>query len=302
MSSKIILIGKGHLGSILARQDLGVGMDNIIHWKEDIAKLDNRTIYDINPSFVINAAGKTDLPWCEANKEECWRCNVIEPVMLQRRLPASSVLIHLSSGCVWTGPFRPDGQPFCPMDHPTPACFYAWTKVASDSQLTIEAKVDSRRLFILRPRQVYSSSPSPRNTLSKLLSYDKLIDTPNSMTSSDLITRVIKHFIYVGLYGAPTQQIVNVYDRGISSPFMVGNLLAGAGLRKRPEKMEKSELDTWHKPRRVDVVMYDSYLESLHGITRRVEDELRDAIKEYAKNRRVRDLPPLKGMTSGGRE
>jgi hypothetical protein len=61
--------------------------------------------------------------------------------------------------------------------------------------------------------------------------------------------------------------------------------------------MEKSELDTWHKPRRVDVVMYDSYLESLHGITRRVEDELRDAIKEYAKNLRVRDLPPLKGMT-----
>ena len=290
MSIKTIIIGKGHLGTILAkafdpRSSLWINKEapRFMHWTDDLSKLDTRVLAGFQPDYVINAAGKTDLPWCEANKDECWRCNVIEPVMLQRRLPKHATLIHLSSGCVWTGPFRDDGQPFEPMDAPTPACFYAWTKVASDAQLMMEAENDLRQIFILRPRQVFSPADSPRNTLSKLLSYKRLIDTPNSMTSSDLIAEVIRKIIYPVVPRARERRIMNVYNSGITSPFLVGRMLAKAGLREEPELMLKSELDDFHKPRRVDVVMFDQYFNDYFE-ERPVDRALESAINEYAKN------------------
>ena len=282
MSVKTIIIGKGHLGTILA-EAFSAETTFCMHWKDDLSKLDKRVLADFQPDYVINAAGKTDLPWCESNKEECWRCNVVEPIMLQRRLPKWTTLIHLSSGCVWTGPFRADGQPFEPFDAPTPACFYAWTKVAADAQLMMEAENDLRQLFVLRPRQVFSPSVSPRNTLTKLLLYKRLIDTPNSMTSATLITEVIFKIVYHRTDNVRERRIMNVYNSGVTSPFLVGRMLAKAGLREEPSLMEKSELDELHKPRRVDVVMFDQYFND-YFTERAIDRDLEDAIKEYARN------------------
>ena len=283
----IIVIGKGHLGSLVAKT-LTLCGHKVKFWKNDMAELDARTISDISPFAVINTAGKTDLPWCESNQSECWRCNVVEPVMLQRRLPTSVRLIHLSSGCVWTGPFNPSGLPFGPYDPPTPACFYSWTKVAADAMLMDEASKSNRMLTILRPRQVFSEVDSPRNTLSKMLAYESLIDEPNSMTSADLIIMTIYRLLQGDQKFLLNQRIMCVYNPGVTSPFLVGKMLAGAGLRPEPKIMTKSGLNLWHKPRRVDVVMRDDDFEALvRGLPAalRVEDALADAIEKYKKNR-----------------
>jgi hypothetical protein len=58
-----------------------------------------------------------------------------------------------------------------------------------------------------------------------------------------------------------TSRIINVYDKGITSPYEVGVMLAEAGLRDMPEKLEKSTLNEWHKPKRVDAVIKDSFFE-----------------------------------------
>ncbi len=36
-----------------------------------------------------------------------------------------------------------------------------------------------------------------------------------------------------------------------------------AGCREAPEKLEKSEMDSWHKPKRVDAVIEDKFFEDL---------------------------------------
>ncbi len=134
----------------------------------------------IAPDAIINAAGKTDLAWCEANAREAIRSNLEAPVRLYQRilkLEKSIRFIHFSSGCVWDGPYDPDGMPFTPDSPPTPACLYSWTKAAADAMLLA---LNSERIAILRPRQVYSGKEYPLQlahqvtAVSKVDRYSKL--------------------------------------------------------------------------------------------------------------------------------
>jgi dTDP-4-dehydrorhamnose reductase len=279
MQKKILLIGKGHLGSYL--KDVWK-LPSELHWTTEMEKLDAATLKRLAPDAVVNTAGKTDLRWCEDNAAECFRCNVSAPIMVYRAVKTAFggkvPYIHLSSGCVWDGPYRPDGKPFQPNDPPTPACFYSWTKSACDALMMAEA---SSPLLCLRPRQVYSPLAAPRNTLTKLNGYPKLLDTPNSMTSADTIAKTIE----IALSSSDKKlwnRILNVYERGYSSPYEVGNLLAAAGCRKPPEKLTKSDLDTWHKPKRVDAVIEDSFFETLVNPPT-VQEELKRNIALYAR-------------------
>jgi nucleoside-diphosphate-sugar epimerase len=279
LSKKVLLIGKGHLGSYLA--DLWK-VPEALHWKREMMELDAATLKRLAPQAVINTAGKTELRWCEDNAHECFRCNVIGPVSVYRAVKQAFnnqvPFIHLSSGCVWDGPFRPDGKPFGPCDPATPACFYSWTKASCDALLMDEAAAP---LLCLRPRQVYSPLASPRNTLTKLNSYPKLLDTPNSMTSADTIARTIE-IALASKDARVWNRILNVYERGYSTPFQVGTFLAEAGCRKSPEKLGKSDLDTWHKPKRVDAVIEDAFFEELVKPPT-VQEELKRNIALYAK-------------------
>src|ERR1044071_2604645 len=177
----IIIIGQGQIGQALA-DSLDEYAPHV--WPGDIDDLTTEHLERLSPYAVVNAAGRTDLAWCETNAREAARSNLEAPVRLYERIrkvlgPAPR-FIHFSSGCVWDGPYREDGRPFEPNDPATPGSFYSWTKAACDAMLMAH---DPTQVAILRARQVYSVSSSPRNTLMKLLRYPKLIDTPNSMTS-----------------------------------------------------------------------------------------------------------------------
>lgn len=258
LNKRVLLIGRGHLGSFL--RDLW-DIPPELHWTGEMAGLDSTHLWRLRPSVVINTAGKTDLRWCEDNSLECFRCNVTAPLSIYRSIKNvfndRVLYIHLSSGCIWDGPFNSDGGAFQPDDPPTPACFYSWTKACCDALLMAEATAP---LLILRPRQVYSPVRSPRNTLMKLNGYQKLLDIPNSMTSANTIARTIETMI--GKINDSTQaRILNVYDLGFTSPYEVGVFLSQAGHRGMPERLDKTDLDSWHKPKRVDVVMKDEFFE-----------------------------------------
>jgi dTDP-4-dehydrorhamnose reductase len=227
---------------------------------------------------VINAAGKTDLRWCEEHAREAFASNVEAPVELFKRILAAAHevrFIHLSSGCIWDGPFDEAGKPFEPLSTPSPASYYAWTKAACDAMLM---SIAADRVAILRPRQVYSATDAPRNTLVKLLRYPKLIDTPNSMSSAEVIGKTVQHLISASEWSG----VLNVYDSGHTTPYRIGMMLAEAGLRREPIRIEKSELDTWHTPRRVDTVIHDARFEMMIS-PRKVEDVIRESIAAMAK-------------------
>jgi dTDP-4-dehydrorhamnose reductase len=261
---KLLLIGRGQIGSALA-QDL---TEFEVHvWPRDIDELTLDALRAIAPDAIVNAAGKTDLAWCEANAREAVRSNLEAPVRLyQRILNLKSSLfgrgqgegprfIHFSSGCIWDGPYTSDGQPFTPDIPPSPASLYSWTKAAADAMLL---GIDPEHIAILRPRQVYSGNQHLRNSLVKLQKYPKLIDTPNSVSSIEVIEETLRHILTAE---QDWSGIWNVYDRGVTTPFEIGEMLAVAGLREKPQRISKAELDAFHKPKRVDTVLFDARFE-----------------------------------------
>ncbi len=252
---KLLLIGCGQIGSALAR-DL---TEFEVHvWPHDIDDLTLDALREIAPDAIVNAAGKTDLAWCEANAREAVRSNLEAPVRLYERIlnaDRPTRFIHFSSGCVWDGPYTKDGQPFTPDIPPTPSSLYSWTKAAADAMLF---GIDPKHIAILRPRQVYSENQHPRNSLVKLQKYPKLIDTPNSLSSIAVIEKTVR---YVLGSEHDWSGIWNVYDRDITTPFKIGEMLAAEGLREKPQRISKAELDAFHKPKRVDTVLFDERFE-----------------------------------------
>lgn len=275
---KTLLIGRGHLGTFLKSR---LNVPDNMHYTGELADV----VVPPCTDMVVNTAGKTSLEWCEANPAEAFRCNVIAPLIAFRVFKAVclqkySMFVHISSGCVWDGPFPRIGLGFTPNDPVVPACFYSWTKACCDALLLRESA--GWNLAILRPRQVYSPIDSPRNTLTKLLRYPKLIDTANSMTSAETIARTIERLIE---YPAHVKggRIVNVYDIGTTTPYDVGCMLSDAGLRFKPEKISKNTLDETLKPRRVDTVLEDMWFEDLVKPPS-IVGELRRVIKEFKEN------------------
>jgi nucleoside-diphosphate-sugar epimerase len=277
---KILLIGRGQIGSALARD-----LDEFdVHiWSHDIDDLTRDALEVIAPDAVINAAGKTDLAWCESNAREAIRSNLEAPVHLYERilkLDSFIRFIHFSSGCVWDGPYDAEGNPFAPDSTPTPACLYSWTKAAADAMLL---ERNRERIAIVRPRQVYSGSQHLRNSLIKLLRYPKLIDTPNSVSSMNVIEKSVRHVLT-----APDNWsgIWNIYDRGITTPLAIGEMLWKAGLREQPFRISKEELDAFHKPKRVDTVLFDERFETVIQPDD-VQAQLSNAIEELKKTSRI---------------
>jgi dTDP-4-dehydrorhamnose reductase len=270
-SKTVIIIGQGQIGTSLAESLTEYSAQM---WPGDLDDLTSEYLERLAPYAVINAAGRTDLAWCEANAREAFRTNVEAPVRLFDRLRKlngeTPRFIHFSSGCVWDGPYRADGKPFEPNDPTSPACLYSWTKAASDAMLLAH---DKNHVAILRARQVYSVASSPRNTLNKMLRYPVLIDTPNSMTSLATIVKMVRH----ALEAKDWAGIWNVYDRGVITPYEVGMMLTEAGLRDAPQKITKEHLDSFHHPKRVDTVLHDARFEMAIDPPN-VHDEMRRTI------------------------
>lgn len=258
--TKVLLIGRGQVGNALAELLTNVDLHQ---WNGRMEEIASDVLLQLAPKVVINAAGKTDLAWCEARAREAFATNVEAPIELYKTIlhnnevsESSTRFIHFSSGCIWDGPFNEQGKPFEPNAVPSPTSYYAWTKAAADALLL---SIDPTNVAILRPRQVFSSSTSPRNTLMKLIKYPGLIDTSNSMSSVDIIAKTVSYL----LEGSDWAGVWNIYDQGYTTPYAIGMMLAEAGLRDTPQRIEKSELDQWHKPRRVDTVIHDARFERL---------------------------------------
>lgn len=268
-----LIIGGGHLGTFLnerlspAHHYTGV-MDHLTQEMLDAMKVD----------VVVNTAGKTSLEFCESNPLLAFESNVAQPLRVMRKI-REQLYIHISSGCVWDGPYDKHGHPFGPFDQVSPACFYAWTKASCDALMLAECGL--RKVAILRPRQVYSPLPSPRNTLTKLRTYKNLIDTPNSMTSAETIAKTIE-FLAEERKTLPYPIEMNVFDLGVTTPYRVGILMHEMGLRDEPEMMTKSDLDLQLKPRRVDAVLQDDFF--VYEVDPpKIEEEMPLVVSEYAK-------------------
>lgn len=143
-------------------------------------------IADVKPTFLVNAAGYTGKPnvdACERDKAACLAGNAVLPGVIRAacdrtRLPWG----HVSSGCIYTGT-RADGSGFTEDDPPnfsfrTDNCsFYSGTKALGE-----ECLADADNVYLWRLRIPFDHVDSPRNYLSKLQRYARLLDARNSIS------------------------------------------------------------------------------------------------------------------------
>jgi dTDP-4-dehydrorhamnose reductase len=138
------------------------------------------------PDFLINAAGYTGKPnvdACELHKAECLLGNAVLPGLIAQACTEAGVPWgHVSSGCIYNGA-RADGRGFTEDDTPNftfrspPCSFYSGTKALGEEVLAGQPSV-----YIWRLRIPFDHVESPRNYLTKLMRYQRLLEATNSIS------------------------------------------------------------------------------------------------------------------------
>ncbi len=268
----VLIFGRGQLGQFYSTYFTQRGM-NVVMADVDIrdAQAVQSAVASHQPEMVINVAGKTDIDWCERNKLEAFDINTLgaENVALAC-LQYGVYFIHVSSGCVQKSTSA--AQVWSEDDPVSPLCYYAWTKVWAENLLFDLHRKRGLPLLVLRPRQLLSSMVSPRNAITKMLTYDKFVDTPNSCTIVEDLMVVTDE-----LFKKRATGLYNVVNEGITTPYRIAEILKEI---VRPEmkfvKIEKSELNKLTLATRVDCVLSSKKLSDIGIQLRPIEDRLRE--------------------------
>lgn len=211
---KVLLYGsRGYLGQQFLRMypQAICGEADIADASALAAELDEHA-----PDVIINCAGKTGRPnvdWCEDHKAETIRGNVTGPLVLLEEAGKRGIyLVHMSSGCIYTG--DNDGHGFSETDPPNfDGSFYSRSKAWADRMLS------EFPVLILRLRMPFDGSRSPRNLFIKLLKYKKVLDEPNSLTYLPDFLKAADALIAKRKTG-----IYHVTNPGVISPYAIMKL------------------------------------------------------------------------------
>lgn len=212
----ITLVGHGYVGNAIAvelrRQRLP------FYWRSHLDFFPGGTA-------IINAAGFTGAPnvdACETDQRNCIKGNVLWPVELERRA-AGLAVVHISSGCIYDG-YKPSG--WAETDPPNfgfgVGSFYSGCKALAEEVLAQYLG----RSYVLRIRIPFGLEDHPKNYLSKLRAYEKLIDVRNSLSCVEDVARVAIHFATK----LPPPGIYNVCNPGSVTTREVADML---GLSKQ---------------------------------------------------------------------
>lgn len=189
----ILLGGSGYVGTAYQAllQRKGMPFRNLRRAEFDYANAAALTdlLRREKASFVINAAGYTGKPnvdACELHKAECLQGNAVLPGIVGRACADAGVPWgHVSSGCIFNGA-KPDGSGFTEADTPNftfrvnHCSFYSGTKALGE-----EVIADLPATYVWRLRIPFNEVDGPRNYLSKLMRYSRLLDATNSISQLD---------------------------------------------------------------------------------------------------------------------
>lgn len=186
----IILGGSGYVGKafqlVLYRSNMP--FQSIARREMDYSSIPELTDFlkETKPEFVINAAGYTGRPnvdACEAARSECLAGNAFLPGSIRVACEAAAIPWgHVSSGCIFTAT-KPDGSGFSESDAPNfsfrqnNCSFYSGCKALGEELLK-----GAEDCFVWRLRIPFDENDSPRNYISKMMRYDRLLNAQNSLS------------------------------------------------------------------------------------------------------------------------
>jgi len=199
---KYLIVGNGYLGNQIAKALDGVVCTEKVTTQSSISSY----IWSHQPVCVINCVGKTGKPnvdWCESNQEETFFSNVVVPSYIWNACNQFKVkMVHIGSGCIYSG--DNEGKGYSEEDVPNfDGSYYSWTKIVSERFLK------SHDVLQLRIRMPMSDEYNPRNLVTKLLGYKKVLSEPNSITYVPDMIEVLRQLLDKDATG-----IYNVVNKG----------------------------------------------------------------------------------------
>jgi dTDP-4-dehydrorhamnose reductase len=188
-----LLGGSGYVGSAYQALFKRKGLSFINLRRSDVDYSDVGTLRSVlkrdRPEFVVNAAGYTGKPnvdACELHKAECLLGNAVLPGIIAQACEEAGVPWgHVSSGCIYSGE-GPGGNGFTERDEPNftfrsnHCSFYSGTKGLGEEVLSGRPNV-----FVWRLRIPFDGVDNPRNYLTKLMRYPRLLEATNSISELD---------------------------------------------------------------------------------------------------------------------
>lgn len=191
-SSKVFLVFGGKTGWIGQKVvSLLNDQDYVVYIAE--SRLENRCDVEkeitlLKPDYIINCAGVTGTPnvdWCESHQQQTIRTNIIGTLNLADAAYLHDIhLTNFGTGCIYEYDVEHpigSGKGYTEKDEPNfDGSFYSKTKIYLEKLLNSYPNVLNLRL-----RMPISSDLHPKNFITKITKYQKVINIPNSMSILD---------------------------------------------------------------------------------------------------------------------
>jgi len=271
MKNKILILGKGFIGQRL-QEAFGCNIsDRKIYSFSDAE--DEITKY--NPRILINCIGHIgdNVDECELDKDKTLFSNTFIPtILVEVSLRKKIKLVHISSGCIYHFDYSRD-KPINEEKVPDFLdLFYSRTKIYAERALGTLS--DQSDILIIRPRIPLDDRPHPRNLLTKLIKYKKIIAIPNSVTYIPDFIKALEHLIRIDARG-----IYNVVNKG----GLVYRTLLDVYKRYVPDfKYEVIDYKAFNMVR-TNLILSTEKLENTGFKVRDIKEVLEECVQNYIK-------------------
>ena len=268
-----LILGDGKVSRVIRNQN-----DVIIsHRQLDIT--DQRQVLEVvstsSADVIINCVAKTNLEWCQDNRNECFEVNTRGALNVLVACAASKKkLVHISSGCLFDG----NDVEITEDSIASPAVWYTWTKLWADQAIQ---NYGYENFLILRPRQLVSAISHPTNLLTKFSNLKNIsaIDEKNSITCIEDFGMMIDHLLHTNQTG-----IFNCANSGTISPYLIAKILQETiSPHLEVEKVDYREFLKTIPNKRVNTVLSTLKLEGTGFKNRDAKEAVEWCIKNYKK-------------------
>lgn len=211
-----------------------------IEWQYATTRLEMREslikeIEEYKPTHVLNCAGVTGRPnvdWCEFNKDKTIRANIIGGLNLIDVCSMHDIhCTTMATGCIFEYDDKhPLGSGIGFTEDELPNFTDSWYSKTKGFFEQMARSYDNS--CILRLRMPLSDDLSPRNFITKISKYEKVVNIPNSMSVLSDLLPTIPGFMARGLTGVwnftnpgviSHNEVLDLYTKYIDPDFKYQN-------------------------------------------------------------------------------
>lgn len=232
----VLVLGDGFLGNTFKRHGYNVLGKKMFYVECNNVSLTwdyiRKNLSKYNCEVIINCIGKSNTRWCEIqnNFDEALVVNGMFPGILSEVCDEKDIkLVHISTGCLYDITDPPQKETDFTVTH----CNYTLTKKLG------ELGVNPMQELIIRPRLLFGDVVDKNNLLCKMHKFKRLVDAPDSLTSTDVIVKAIEALLEadeVGYYNVACDGHISIFEIGRMLGFPSANNPA-----MTPEELRKQE-------------------------------------------------------------